>query len=190
MEDYRISHSATAVCCMTNREFQPGETFYAVLVESDEGHVRRDYSLEAWTGPPEDAVGFWMTKIPEKKDHARQKVAVNDILLSVFDHLRQSDTEPEKLYILALLMIRRRIFRLEEDVEPGRNVSSLTVYCQRRDESYTVAAMVPDAKRQAEIQEELAGLLTGTDEKKIVPVDASEIVDVDALVLPEIEILE
>ena len=188
MEDYHIPYSATAACCQTHREFQPGETFYAVLIESAEGYARRDYSLEAWTGPPDEAVGYWMTKIPEKKDSTRQKVAVNDILLTVFDHLRHTGIQGEKLYILALLMIRRRIFRLEEEAELGRNISSLNVYCPRRDESYTVPVMIPDARRQAEIQAELAGLLTGADDKKILPpAGTSEIVDVDSLVLPEID---
>lgn len=164
MEDYALQRPVTRSCRLTNRTFAPGETFYAVLVEEKGHYVLYDYSIEAWTGPPAGAVGHWMTKMPLRKDGVRKKMAVNDILLAVFDNLLGDTRQQDKLYILSLLMIRRQIFRLDSESVSTLDTSLLSVYHPRRDESYRIPAVVPDAARQAEIQDELARLLTGEPE--------------------------
>ena len=201
MEDYRIQRPATSACSITRREFSPGETFYAVLIEDGENYVRQDFSLEAWSGPPPGTVGYWKAKIPEKRAPARQKLAVNDILLAVFDHLREPprpnghpskggeySPRPDKLYILTLLMIRRRILRLDEELTPVRNLAELSVYCPRRDESYMIPVAVPDAGRQQEIQEEITRLLSGESTEIIEAAENEPFsgISVDEIVLPEI----
>ena len=62
-------------------------------------------------------------------------------------------------YVLALLLIRRRVVRLEETErdEQGREVSVL--YCPRRETTYRVVVELPTDERTDEIQEELARLL-------------------------------
>jgi hypothetical protein len=62
-------------------------------------------------------------------------------------------------YILALLMTRRRILRLEETEEDANGDEFLVLFCPRNDAEYRVAVALPDAARAAEIQEELARLL-------------------------------
>jgi hypothetical protein len=58
-----------------------------------------------------------------------------------------------------LLLIRRRVVRLEETQrdDTGREVSAL--YCPRRETTYEVPTAMPSAERTAEIQEELSRLL-------------------------------
>ncbi|MDO4551534.1 MAG: hypothetical protein Q4C96_09835 [Planctomycetia bacterium] len=186
MDDYRIPPLFSPVCSKTKREICPGETFYTVLIEEKDSYIRENYSLEAWDGPPKECVGYWKTKIPEKRDALRHKTAVNDILLLVFDHLYESGQNPEKLYILALLMIRRRIFRLDEEEHSPHSVPRLNVYCPRRDESYLLPVRIPDQDAQDEIQKELARLLEGDAEITGAEEMEEEMINIDEIELPEI----
>jgi hypothetical protein len=62
-------------------------------------------------------------------------------------------------YVLALLLVRRRVMRLEEQEYDERGAEVLVLYCPRRDTTYRVPAIAPDPSRIDEIQEELAKLL-------------------------------
>ncbi len=61
--------------------------------------------------------------------------------------------------MLSLLLVRRRVVRMEdtEHDELGREVSLL--YCPRRDLTYRVLTMIPADDRAKAIQEELSRLL-------------------------------
>jgi hypothetical protein len=61
--------------------------------------------------------------------------------------------------VLSLLLIRRRVVRLEavEQEQTGREVSLL--YCPRREAHYRVPTCMPTQERTSEIQDELAKLL-------------------------------
>lgn len=85
--------------------------------------------------------------------------APNDVLLDYFQQLQTQDQQADTCYILTLLLIRRRIFRLEEsEVDPsGRE--QLVVFCPRNEVEYRVPVDSPSEPRIAQIQEELARLL-------------------------------
>ncbi len=174
--DYEVQR-CTRLCAVTEREFGPGETFYSALV-TDAGEIqRRDYSAEAWRDKPEagndQLLGWWKSRMP---DRTRQKKnwAPNEVMLQFFDELSSkeldgddglSDDESEAAtskadlrYILALLLVRRRVFRLEESDDEGAG-ETMAVYCSRRDETYTIGVVTPEPGRVKAIQEELAKLL-------------------------------
>jgi hypothetical protein len=68
-------------------------------------------------------------------------------------------------YVLALLMIRRRILRLEETRrENGTEI--LRVYCPLTDVTYEIPAVVPSEERLQELEQELLSLLEG-DEREL-----------------------
>jgi hypothetical protein len=145
-------------CAETGREFVPGETYYSALIVQRGDTVRRDYSAEAWHGPPEGTLGWWKSQLPEP--NARKlHWAPNDVMLHYFEQLDGVTGKQDVRYILALLMIRRRVLRLEhnETDDAGREV--LVVYCPRTESEYRVLAATPDSQRANEIQEELAQLL-------------------------------
>ena len=62
-------------------------------------------------------------------------------------------------YVLALLLIRRRVVRLEETERDDNGCEMLVLYCPRRETTYRVAVAAPNDERTTEIQHELAGLL-------------------------------
>jgi hypothetical protein len=154
--EYEI-HKSTRHCAITGRELQPGEVFYSVLRPAGDDIVREDYSTESWQGPPESIIGWWKSRLPTVE---ARKVhwAPNDVMLDLFEGFADDPAQADLRYVLALLLIRRRVMRLE-DTETGPQGETMVLFCPRRDEEYRVVAAPPDEARVAVIQQELAQLL-------------------------------
>ena len=155
--DYELQRP-TKQCAKTDRDLAPGETYYTVLMAEGAELRRYDYSVDAWEGPPEGAIGWWKTQIPDAK--ARKKHwAPNDVMLQFFDQLATQEDKQDMRYVLALLLVRRRVMRHEETEYDEQDRELMVLYCPRREETYRIPAVIPDAQRVDEIQEELAKLL-------------------------------
>jgi hypothetical protein len=155
--DYEVQH-CTRHCRRSGREFSPGEAFYSVLVAEGAELKRYDYSAEMWEGPPKDAIGWWKSQIPDR--NAQQKHwAPNDVMLQFFDELAEQPEKQDIRYVLGLLLVRRRVMRLEESQEDEQGREVMVLYCPRRETTYKVPVVMPDQSRIDEIQEELAQLL-------------------------------
>jgi len=96
--------------------------------------------------------------MPER-DAKKLHWAPNDVMLELLEGLASQPERQDMRYVLALLLIRRRVVRLEETRkdESSREVSIL--YCPRREATYTIVTAMPSEPRIAEIQEELSRLL-------------------------------
>ncbi|MDO4573790.1 MAG: hypothetical protein Q4D98_01090 [Planctomycetia bacterium] len=179
---------------MTHRPFTPGESYYAAVFDENGTFVRRDYSLEAWKkNPPEHVVGFWKKKVPEHADAGRTRLAVNDVLLSLLDYLLQSGDQPDKLYILALLLARRRVFRIENN--RFDETGMLELYNPKRDETLSIPVVLPTPQRREEIQDELELTLHGEPTETftfpfVESGEEDEPLDLTELELPDMEDLE
>ena len=144
-------------CATSGRALAEGETFYSVL-QSSGGHLtRQDYSVEAWTGPPADAVAWWKSKIPFS-DAKKPKLAPSEVLLKLFAELEQDPSQADKRYVLALLLVRRRLLKIEESAEHDP-AETLHLYCPRDDATFVVPIVMPNEARVSEIQDELSRLL-------------------------------
>ncbi|MBX7169098.1 MAG: hypothetical protein K1X74_22370 [Pirellulales bacterium] len=152
--DYEVQRCSRK-CATTGRDLAEGEVFYSALFQAGQATERRDYAREAWTGPPEGAVAWWKSRMPTRDDH-RAKLAPDEVLLDYFRELAGHPDQADLRFVLALLLVRRRILRMEEDAEEGR---PMRLYCPRDAETYEVVVAQPDARREAEIQEALARLL-------------------------------
>ena len=155
--DYDVGRTSRH-CTLTGREIQPGETFYSTLVVEGAHVLRNDYSSDAWLGPPDGVLGWWQSVMPPR-DGRRTQWAPNDIML---DLLVELEAQPERLdmrYVLSLLLLRRRVVRLEdtEHDDLGREVSVL--HCPRREATYRVVTVVPSVERTQALQQELRQLL-------------------------------
>ena len=62
-------------------------------------------------------------------------------------------------YVLSLLLVRRRVVRLEDVEKDASGQETSSLYCARRETTYKVLTVMPDEQRTAQIQDELAGLL-------------------------------
>ncbi|MDO5553980.1 MAG: hypothetical protein Q4G68_09465 [Planctomycetia bacterium] len=149
----------TRICCKTRRPIKPGELFYSMLVADKGQYKRLDYSAEAWQEPKvgDEAVGWWESKISLQGDR-KIKLAPNDILLNLFDELLDEPEKANILYVLTLLMIRRRIFRYEREGEEPES-DHLLVYALRRETTYTIPVVAMTEEEMNEVQEYLASLL-------------------------------
>ncbi len=154
--DYEI-HKSTRHCAATGRELKPGEAFYSVLKRSGAELVREDFSAEVWDAAPADALAWWKSHVPSP-DAKRIHWAPNDVMLHLFDQLADQPDQADLRYVLALLLIRRRVMRLE-DTEKGEGAEEMVLYCPRREAEYRVTTAPPSELRIAEIQQELARLL-------------------------------
>jgi hypothetical protein len=85
--------------------------------------------------------------------------APNDLLLNFFDELAEQPDKQDMRYVLALLLVRRRVMRLEEELRDDSGHERLMLYCPRRDAQYEVPAIALDEQRVEEIQQVLAKLL-------------------------------
>ncbi|HTN76673.1 MAG TPA: hypothetical protein VL096_15550, partial [Pirellulaceae bacterium] len=104
-------HRGTKKCFATQRDFRPGETYYSVLIAEGAEVVRHDYCSEAWSGPPDDAIGWWKAQQPGASN--KKHWAPNDVMLQYFEQLADKPEQVDVRYVLALLMIRRRVVRQE-----------------------------------------------------------------------------
>ena len=157
MLDFHIQR-CTRRCAATDRELQPGEWFYSVLMTEGADVVRYDYSEQAWQEPPAGAIGWWKSRMPEPNAN-KLNWAPNDVMLHYFEQLAGDAANNDTRYVLALLMIRRRIVRLEDteaDVD-GRDV--LVLYCPKNETEYKVPVTPPQGERVNQIQEDLARML-------------------------------
>ncbi len=154
--DFEVQR-CTRRCAVTQREFAPEETFYSVLVGDGADVKRIDYSFEAWTGPPEDSLGWWKSRMPGA--NKKKNWAPNDVILDFFDRLESQPQRSDMRYVLALLLVRRRVFREEGEEADEQGRPTLTVYCPRRDATYSLPVVTPEESRIEAIQDELAHLL-------------------------------
>ena len=155
--DYEVQHSSRR-CSVTGREFAPGEIYYSAVAAKGAEVIRCDYAADAWQGPPENTIGWWKSQVPDRTTN-KKHWAPNDVMLQFWDELATQPDKQDMRYVLTLLLVRRRVFRLEEEKFDEQGGEMLVVECPRREATYEIAAVMPEAGRINQIQEELAALL-------------------------------
>lgn len=158
--DFEVQR-CTRRCAASDREIAPGETCYSVLEVHGVEVVRRDYAPDAWVGAPAAALGWWKTTVP-KPNANKVKLAPNDVLLALFDELADQPERQDLRYVLTLLLVRRRVLRIEVMPLESTSVQAsqrLLVYCPRREATYDVPVNMPTPTRIDEIQQQLSELL-------------------------------
>ena len=128
----------------TGHEFKPGETFFAYLIRDGGTTVRRDVCCDAWDGPPDGCIAWWKSSVPDlhsKKMHW----APDDVMLHYFQGTEDKPDEQDVRYLLTLLFVRRRLFKLVDTVQEESG-EALLVSCTRNESEYTVpvVAVAPE----------------------------------------------
>jgi hypothetical protein len=165
--DFEIQRAARR-CAASDHPLEPGDVCYSMLEVRGADIVRTDFSEAAWAGPSDGAFAWWRLRIPEPTAK-KIKLAPNDVLLELFDQLAEQAGNQDMRYVLTLLLLRRRIFRLDVADEPPASqvwqpdgiapTGVMSVYCPKRDANYLVPIVMPDDKRVEEIQQKLSELL-------------------------------
>lgn len=154
MTDYQIQAS-TRRCAATDREIGPGERYYSVLLDEGGSFLRKDFCEAAWSGPPAGAFSFWRTRLGDDRRPRRPPID-DEILVDCF-HRLEGDLEPARLafrHVLALLLLRRKKFRLDDTTREG-----MQVRCLRTGQRFTVVdPAMTDAELEA-VQEDVFRVL-------------------------------
>ena len=130
--------------------------------------VRKDFGREAWKAPPESAFGWWKSRVPEPTAK-KIKLAPNDVLLELFEKLGERPDQQDLRYVLALLLVRRRVLKLDiahdafesgsATYSPEQSEQRMSLYCPKNDRSYDAIVSMPTGSRVDEIQQQLSDLL-------------------------------
>ena len=140
-------------CSITDRTFAPGEKYISALMEVDDDLQRQDFCLEEWKEPPADCVGWWKAQVPEATE-GRVFWAPDEVLLSYFDHLNESAEHGDVAYVMALLMVRKKLFSLEEFIDSPSG-QRMVVLNRREKQTFEVDVFDLPPDRLAKIQNEL-----------------------------------
>ena len=157
MQEFTIQRSSRK-CHKGDRQFEPGERYYSVVLQRGSELVRQDFSQENWQGPPEKTVGWWASQMPAKKT-GRRSLAPTHVLLDALEKLCEQPEEGDLAYLLAVLMIRRRLLA-ERPSEPSENEPShlqLTYSANGRD--FQVPIHSPTSNRVESLHQRLIELL-------------------------------
>jgi hypothetical protein len=120
MTDWEVQ-KGTGRCATTGREFAEGESFYAALFETAAGIERRDFSVDAWTGPPEGSFCHWRGRIAVR-DRKKPTIAVDKtVLTQLFLRLEDESSEVKQQFrfVLGLLLMRKRLLKFEQTLSDG-----------------------------------------------------------------------
>lgn len=109
---YPISH-CSGVCASSGRVFAAGEKYVAALLMRDEELERRDYAIEAWTTAqrPGGLFASWVALYRGNNAGAKATLS-DDEAADLFEQLgeAQAPTQLAFRYILALFLVRRKLF--------------------------------------------------------------------------------
>lgn len=89
----------------------------------------------------------------------KAQLAPNDVILQLFDQLAEQPDKADMRYVLALLLVRRRVARQEDGEIDDEGREWMVMYCPRREATLKTLVSMPSDARAAEIQDELARLL-------------------------------
>jgi len=147
-------------CSVSRRDFRPNEPFFSILTGEDGLFVRNDVAAEHWSGPPNEFVGWWKSTVKHMTDGLPQQVS-GETLLGFFERLTALPGEADTLYILTLLLLRRKLLRYEKEIADERGNRLLEVYALHTDRMYQVPVAMPGQERLDAIQGQLTGLTNG-----------------------------
>ena len=119
MDEWAIDRSQ-GKCSGTDREFEPGEEYFAALVETPEGLERRDFCSDYWEEHQLEVYCYWKTKMPTP-DKKKQIFVDDEMLMAFFERL-EKEGEEEKInfrFVLTLILMRKR--RLKYDSSRDEN---------------------------------------------------------------------
>ena len=155
--DFEVQR-CTRHCATSGRELAEGEEFFSAIVAEGTDMRRLDYAIEGWHGAPQGAIAWWKSRMPTR-DARKSQLAPSEVLLELFANLEEAADKADMRYVMALLLVRRRILRSEETETDADGHEVLVLYCPRDESTHRVRSVMPDEQRTAEIQIELTGLL-------------------------------
>lgn len=116
-------------CNGSDRQLEPGEEYFAALVETEEGLQRRDFCIEYWQQQKPQVYCYWKSKFEAEKK--KKKIFVDDEMLMAFFGRLDTETDEEKInfrFVLMLILMRKRKLKYDSTKnEQGNEIWKLRV---------------------------------------------------------------
>ena len=142
-------------CAVSHREFLPNEVFFSILTGEDGQFVRQDVAAEHWKGEPVECFGWWKSTVKHITENTSHQVS-GETLQGLFERLTAQSEEPDTLYILTLLLLRRKLLRYEKEITDVQGNRLIEVYAVQTGTTYHIPVEMPDHERLESIQQQLA----------------------------------
>jgi len=138
----------------------PGERYYSAIVQKGSELIRRDYASDTWSGPTSDMVGWWIARVPDKKQ-SKTKLAPNQVLLDTLQSFLETPGKEPIAYLLAVLLLRKRVLISQDSVESvnEETSSSIELSSVGGDQQFIVPIAEVTPLESETIQSELLELL-------------------------------
>ena len=146
------------ICSVSERELLPGEKYFSVLIDQDGEILRKEIAATEWDGPPENCVSWWQAQLPEL-DPNKFFWAPDHVIIDYFERFQSIEDKSVEQYVLALLLIQKRLFRLENSISDDSGVEWMSVSCAKRGSHYQVQVASPDVEEIENIENDIVGLL-------------------------------
>ncbi len=156
MQDYSIN-KCSRKCAVAGRPLEPGESFVSTIVFSGEEIKRLDIAASEWKGPQGETIGWWRSRMPEAAQR-KLRPAPNGVLLDTLAELLEHPEQEELAYLLALLLVRRRVLHEEQSIEEDES-AAWNLVCNADDRRWSVPTASPAPDRIAVLRESLNDLL-------------------------------
>lgn len=140
-------------CSISGRTFEIGEEFNSVLVSENDGFVRRDIGNEHWSGPPDDCIGWWKSRVPDLQQ-GRVYWAPKEVLLAYFQHLIDQPDTSDEAYVMAILLLQKKYLRIMDTIQREEQEFMLLSNHATREQFEVVVRTIPSPRVDA-IQREL-----------------------------------
>lgn len=170
MQDYSIT-KCTRRCAVSGRALEPEENYFSVITSAGDDIARIDIAASQWTGPSEGTIGWWRSKMPAAAAK-RLRPAPSGVLLDILSDLLQRPGKESLAYLLALLLIRRRVLQEEQsflDSDDGTSaalppddaveVAHWNLVCPADGRQWHVPVITPSTDQCTALQAELKELL-------------------------------
>lgn len=158
--DYSIS-KCTRKCAISGRALEPGESYISVVIPRGDEVSRLDIAATEWKGPQPEVIGWWRNRMPEAAAK-KLRPAPNGVLLDTLSELCERPEKVELAYLLALLLVRRRVLSEEQQIELDVNEEPAfqwKLVCAADGRQWNVPIVVPTSAGFESLQDELNGLL-------------------------------
>ena len=160
MEQWEVQRS-NGQCEGTGKKLEPGEEYYAALVDNVSSFERYDYCLEYWQEQQPKVFSYWKTRMP--LPNQKKKMFVDDsVLINLFERL-DDQKEPLKInfrFVLALILMRKKILKYEDSKKEGET-EIWEMRFVRDTKIHEVTNPNLDEEKIQEVSQELSTILQG-----------------------------
>ena len=158
MEQWEIQRGA-GVCAGNSRQLEPGEEYFAALIDKKDSFERVDYCCEYWDEHQPEVFSFWKTQVPLPSQ--KKKLFVDDsVLINLFERLAE---EKDQLkinfrFVLALILMRKRLLKYE-DTDRRENLEIWQMRFVREKDIHQVINPHLDDEQIQQVSQELSSIL-------------------------------